>query len=249
MPAVPSPESAGSSPRSLPAPPRMQRTAPRIGIVVLTALIALLAGAGTALAHVTVTPKTSQAGTTALLTFKVPTESATATTVSLQVSLPTDHPFASVSALQVPGWTVTLDKTTLSAPVTEGDLNIKDPVTTVTWKADDGVGVPIGEFMQFVLSVGPVPDVPSLSFPATQTYSDGSVVKWADPVVAGQPEPDHPAPVLTVTPANASTSGTATDTVARTWAIVSTVVAVLALLFSLFLAVRGLRRRPTNGAS
>lgn len=33
-------------------------------------------------------------------------------------------------------------------------------------------------------------------FPATQTYSDGEVVEWAEPTVAGEEEPEFPAPAL-----------------------------------------------------
>jgi hypothetical protein len=34
-----------------------------------------------------------------------------------------------------------------------------------------------------------------------QTYSDGTIVRWIDDTAAGQPEPEHPAPVLTLTAA------------------------------------------------
>jgi hypothetical protein len=33
-------------------------------------------------------------------------------------------------------------------------------------------------------------------FKAVQTYSDGTVVSWIEPVVKGTPAPEHPAPVL-----------------------------------------------------
>lgn len=33
---------------------------------------------------------------------------------------------------------------------------------------------------------------------ATQTYSDGEVVRWDQPTVVGQPEPDKPAPTVTL---------------------------------------------------
>jgi hypothetical protein len=57
--------------------------------------------------------------------------------------------------------------------------------------------------------LGGVPDdASSLTFKALQTYSNGDVVRWIDVPQTGQPEPDHPAPVLTLT-AQGST-GTAT---------------------------------------
>ena len=48
-----------------------------------------------------------------------------------------------------------------------------------------------GEFDVFSVSAGPLPtDVNSISLPALQTYSDGSVVRWIEPQVAGGPEPN-----------------------------------------------------------
>lgn len=35
-----------------------------------------------------------------------------------------------------------------------------------------------------------------MSLPAVQTYSDGKVVSWNEKAAEGQPEPEHPAPVL-----------------------------------------------------
>lgn len=41
------------------------------------------------------------------------------------------------------------------------------------------------------------------------TYSNGDVVRWIDVAQPGQPAPDHPAPVLTLTTAAASVKSTA----------------------------------------
>ena len=41
-----------------------------------------------------------------------------------------------------------------------------------------------------------LPDTDTVSFPATQTYSDGSIVKWDQPPLPGGGEPEHPAPML-----------------------------------------------------
>jgi len=40
-----------------------------------------------------------------------------------------------------------------------------------------------------------------LDLPVAQTYSDGSVVTWADPTTEGAAEPEHPAPHFEVTAA------------------------------------------------
>ena len=50
--------------------------------------------------------------------------------------------------------------------------------------------------------VGAGPTRPGqVAFKALQTYSNGDVVRWIDVQQPGQPEPDHPAPVLTLTAA------------------------------------------------
>jgi hypothetical protein len=45
-----------------------------------------------------------------------------------------------------------------------------------------------------------------------QGYSDGTEVAWIDPTVDGQPEPEHPAPVLSLSggPDPATSDGAAT---------------------------------------
>ncbi len=77
----------------------------------------------------------------------------------------------------------------------------KDPPTSlvaksVTWTADPpGVGIaPPGQFQQFVLSAGPLPEQEEVEFKAVQTYSDGNVVNWDQEELADGSEPDKPAP-------------------------------------------------------
>ena len=173
---------------------------PRRLLTLITATAAgLLVGAGTAAAHVAVTPTTASAGEESVnLTFHVPNESETAGTVGVTVRLPAGHPFADVSVKAVPGWTVTPKKQTLPAPVTEGDITIKEAVTSVTWAAESATRIGPGEFAEFEISAGPVPAVESLQFPVTQTYDDGTIVKWDEPTPASGAEPEHPVPTLTV---------------------------------------------------
>ena len=101
---------------------------------------------------------------------------------------------------EVPGWTVTPTKQALPAPVTEGNITIKEAVTSVTWTAKPGTMIAPGQFAEFEISAGPVPDVDSLQFPTTQTYndSDGRAVERTNPGIrrgTGAPSPDldhHP---------------------------------------------------------
>lgn len=48
-----------------------------------------------------------------------------------------------------------------------------------------------------------LPDAETVSFPATQTYSDGTVVRWDQAPLPGGGEPEHPAPALHLTGADA----------------------------------------------
>lgn len=178
--------------------PRARRWRRVMTTISLTA-VALVGGAGIAAAHVSVTPSEATAGDEVIkLTFRVPNESETAGTVTVTVGLSAEYPFADVSVKAVPGWTVTPTKTTLPAPVTEGAITIKEAVTSVTWTADAGTQIGPGEFAEFDISAGPVPEVASLEFPVTQTYSDGTVVEWNESTPASGEEPEHPAPTLTI---------------------------------------------------
>jgi len=238
--------------------PRASRWRRALTIASLTA-IGVVAGAGVAAAHVTVNPSEAAAGGFTKLTFRVPNESPTAGTIAVTVELPADHPFAYVSVKQVPGWTVVPTRTTLPAPVTEGDITIKDAVTSVTWTADPGVMIGPGEFAEFDISAGPVPDTETLEFPATQTYSDGEVVQWNEPTPASGAEPDHPAPTLTVGPADESGHGGATATTEPSVAAVAsttsstdstaTILAAVGIVIAaaaLVVAAVALRRRPAG---
>lgn len=191
--------------------PLPRRTLRRAAAVIgLTAgLIGL--GATSASAHVTVHPDSTEPGSYTQLTFRVPTESADASTTSLSVTLPQDHPFTSVSVRPVPGWTATLHEHKLPEPVEIGGATITKAVRTVTWKAAPGDGIKPGQYQEFALSVGRLPQQGELDFPATQRYSDGTVVRWDEPSKPGGAEPEHPAPSLTVAAEPGATPASSAD--------------------------------------
>jgi uncharacterized protein len=105
-----------------------------------------------------------------------------------------------VSVQPKAGWTFETTKTPLPTPVTNDDgQQVTDFISQITWT---GGQIKPGEFDTFVISVGTLPDdVDSLTFPVIQTYDNGEVAQWIDPTVEGQAEPEHPAPVLTLTAA------------------------------------------------
>jgi uncharacterized protein YcnI len=169
-----------------------------------------LALAATASAHVTVSPTSLPQGSTAELTFKVPNEESKANTVELQLQIPTDHPIAQVLAKPVPGWTITEHTVTLAKPLTTDDGTFTTAVSEVDWT---GGSIAPGQYQDFQISVDPLPsDTNQLVFKAVQTYSDGDVVRWIDLSSAGNDDPEHPAPVLTLTSASADSADSASST-------------------------------------
>jgi periplasmic copper chaperone A len=202
----------------MPAAPRSARTLRAAGVL-LAAPALVLAAAGAASAHVTVSPTSAPQGSTQELTFKVPNEESGANTVSLQLQIPTADPIAQVLAKPIPGWTVAVHTVTLSKPLTTDDGTFNTAVDEIDWTG--GTIVP-GQYQDFSISVDPLPsDASQLVFKAVQTYSNGDVVRWIDLATPGQPEPDHPAPVLILTPAGADSAGGQTGS-ATTPAAVST---------------------------
>ena len=176
-----------------------------------TAIVSIIAAAGTALlalpasAHVTVSPGSAQSGSAAVLTFHVPNEEATADTTQVDIQIPTDHPIAQLLVQPVQGWTISVKTVTLAKPLVTDDGQFNQAVSEVIWS---GGKVAPGQFQDFSVSADPLPDgVAQLAFKAIQTYSNGDVVRWIDLPQAGQPEPDHPAAVLTLTAGTAAGSG------------------------------------------
>ena len=196
---------------------RTKRSLRRLAAASVGAVGLVLVSALPALAHVTVSSTDAAPGGFGKLVFRVPNESDDATTTKLQVQLPTDTPFASVSTKPMPGWTVDAEPTKLPEPVDVDGATVTEAVTTVTWTAQRGGGIAPDQFAEFEISVGPFPDdVESMSFPATQTYDDGEVVKWNQPVKPGAPEPEHPAPALDLTASTASAHGDSHGAAAET---------------------------------
>nr|WP_246585280.1 YcnI family protein [[Mycobacterium] fortunisiensis] len=141
--------------------------------------------AAPAAAHVHVEADNPAPGTTSVLTFRVPGESDTgALTTQLTVNLPN---VASARTEVMPGWTAKLDRDVAAGTV-----------RSVTWTASPGVGISPEQFALFRVSVK-LPDAATVRFPAIQTYSDGTVVRWDQPAEPDGSEPEHPAPELALT--------------------------------------------------
>ncbi|MFE3600730.1 YcnI family protein [Streptomyces sp. NPDC059096] len=182
----------------------------RLSVVGGVAVSALFLLAGPASAHVSVQPQGEAAkGGYAVINFKVPNERDDASTTKVEVSLPADHPLASVMPQPVPGWKASVAKEKLAKPLTMHGNTITEAVSKVTWTSDGGKIGP-GEFQQFPLSVGQLPeDTDQLVFKALQTYDNKEVVRWIEETKEGAEEPESPAPVLKLTAATGDGHGAA----------------------------------------
>jgi uncharacterized protein YcnI len=171
----------------------------------------VLLWAGTASAHVTISPDSAPKGAgDQVITFQVPNEMDNANTVGFRVQFPTDHPIAAISPQAIPGWTSKVTTTHLATPITTDDGTVTDVVSEVDWT---GGSIPPGQFGAFpVLAEGLPKDVDSLTLKAIQSYDNGQDVSWIEDTPAGGPEPDHPAPVLKLTAASGDEAGSGVTT-------------------------------------
>jgi uncharacterized protein len=94
----------------------------------------------------------------------------------------------------------------LAKPVTTDDGTVTEAVREIDWTADSAASaIRPGEFDEFEILAGPLPDTASVTFKAIQTYSDGTIVSWIEtPAPGSTTEPDHPAPVLSLSAAHAT---------------------------------------------
>lgn len=198
----------------------MRRALCRGTLTALSAGLVLFMTAGPAVAHVGVTPESAEAGSWAKLTFRVPTERPDAATTKVEVVLPADQPLASLSVRPVPGWTAKTETRTLAKPITQHDKKIDKVVSRIVWT---GGKINPGEFQEFDVSLGPLPEKgDQMVFKALQTYDSGEVVRWIDMPVEGGAEPEHPAPVLALTPAVAEGADAAAPAAEKSAAVEST---------------------------
>jgi uncharacterized protein YcnI len=175
----------------------------RVGAGIAVAAAAILALPGIAQAHVTVQPRTAEGGDFSVVVFRVPNERDDANTTQVRVSLPIDQPIGSVQTTPVAGWRITTATRQLDKPIEMFGERLDTVVSDVTWTAADG-GIRPGQFQDFAVSLGQLPESGELVFNALQTYSSGEQVNWNQVSTDPSVEPEHPAPILRITPAPAA---------------------------------------------
>src|SRR5829696_4118876 len=157
----------------------------RRGAVVLVAgATVVVAAAGPALAHVDVTATPARAlAANAVLTLSAEAESDTAGVTGVRIQLPAGLLPADFRLTAGPaGWRLTGSGQVLTI---------------------GGAALPVGRDLELTLRLRQLPAGKQLVLKTVQTYSDGSQDAWIELPSASVPEPDQPAPVVTLAPAAA----------------------------------------------
>jgi uncharacterized protein YcnI len=173
-------------------------------IALLTAAAALVLVPAAA-AHVTANPTEAPADGFAMITFRVPHGCEDSPTTSLSIRIPDG--VLSVTPQAVPGWDVETTTGKLAQPIQSEGETITEGVKQVTWS---GGSLDPHQFTDFGISMR-MPNSPgeTLAFPAIQRCAEGET-RWIQIPTAGGPEPDTPAPTVTLTAATGGHGGGAT---------------------------------------
>ncbi len=167
--------------------------------VTLGTVIGALALAAPAAADVPVSPSQAARGGSAELAFQVPEERPGAYTTQVELVAPETTPIGEVYPLSMNDWAPKITTRKLDRPVELiHGTTTTDIVSSITWVRVTGAPAAPAPPTKLTVALGPMPEVDRILFTIVQTYSDGTVVRWADPPADGGPQPAHPAPVLTL---------------------------------------------------
>ncbi|MFC6010186.1 DUF1775 domain-containing protein [Nocardia lasii] len=176
--------------------PARRGLATRCAAVLSATVVAAIAFAAPAAAHVRSDGAALPQGGYGIVRLIVPGESDTAATVGLTVTIPAGIDLKSARTQPVPGWRATIERERV------GEVS---RVSKIVWTAvDPTAGYSGAEYREFAFSAGPWPaDRTTLALPSDQNYSDGTTVSWNEVAVDKASEPEHPAPVVALTAAGA----------------------------------------------
>jgi uncharacterized protein YcnI len=223
----------------------MPRLLRRTALMAVAGVAVLAVTAPPAAAHVTVHSDEAVQGAFAEIAFRVPTESATASTVKLRVAFPPDQVVEKVSVRPQPGWTYQLTTVPIQQVAQHSGHShsgATQSVSEIEWTAGAGTGIKPGEYEEFRIAAGPLPSTDKLVFRVVQTYSDGEIARWIDLPAADGQEPEHPAPVLTITGTDRVVQPVVdAPTMQVWWALGGAAVALLLAIGSVGISIR--RRR------
>lgn len=167
------------------------------GFLTFSAAIVILASPS-ATAHVDAKADGAVPGGFGVVTLGVPTETGKPTTTKVEVTIPEETPLRTVRAEPAPGWKLDIQKRKIDPPLRKDDgTPVNEVVSTVTWTATSGGGIPEGQFQEFALYLGPMPDADTFALPTTQTFADGTTEAWTERP-SGSEKPKFPVPTVTI---------------------------------------------------
>ncbi|BBZ16296.1 YcnI family protein [Mycolicibacterium gadium] len=203
-----------------------------VGTLIVSGVAALLASPSAA-AHVDAILEGGGPGETGLITLRVPGESANPATTKVEVRIPDDIQIRTVLAQPVPGWKLDIKKKKTDPPIYRDDgTPVDEVVSSVTWTAT-GQGILPGQFDDFVLEAGPLPDIETLALPTYQTFADGTTDAWTEPVPEGS-DPEYPVPSVNLgATSDGASGGTGITSVIAWTALGFAVIAVALGIFSI----------------
>lgn len=151
-----------------------------------------------AFAHASITPSSAANGATVSVAIAIPHGCDGAPTDKITVKVP--EGFVSAKPQVKPGWQIAIDKADYAKAYTVHGEPATSGAVAVTWS---GGNIPDDQFDEFVLQGTVQSDTP-LAFVTTQYCGAASVV-WDQMAAEGQSPHalEHPAPILTVTAAEA----------------------------------------------
>lgn len=168
------------------------------------AAVIVLGSATAASAHVSATATSTAANSYTTATFSVPHGCDGSPTTKIQFQVP--ESVIEVTPTVNPNWTIRKTTEPYTSPTASSEEEHEaaaERVTSVTYTAK--TPLPADERDTFALSFS-LPDGKAgdlVEFPAIQTCENGSV-EWNQEQHAGEAEPEHPAPSITLTAAEAT---------------------------------------------
>jgi uncharacterized protein YcnI len=176
---------------------RTWRTAAATLVALGAGAVGALAFAWPAAADVTVSPSAAPRGGPAELAFHVTEDRPGAYTTQVELDAPEATPIAEIYPMSADDWAPRVTTRQLSQPVELiHGTTTTEVVSSITWLRVTGPPADPAKPAELRVSLGPMPTTATVSFTVVQTYSDGTVVRWADPPASGGTQPAHPAPVV-----------------------------------------------------
>jgi uncharacterized protein YcnI len=176
----------------------MMRNLRAVAVSLGAAAAGAVAFAAPAAADVTVTPPVALRGGPAQLAFHIPEERTGAYTTKVELLVPQETPIAEIYPMSVDNWAPQVVTRQIDHPVEliHGTSTTEVPASISWIWAGDAAPTP-GQSAELRISLGPMPQVDRVVFTVVQTYSDGTVVRWADQP-AGGAQSRNPAPTVTL---------------------------------------------------